>query len=98
GQAPVLFNAGLTWASASGRSELSLLSSTVGKRLKELNQTQVNSAGDGIPNLSTRGITTLDLTASITPFERARLKFAASNLLDKPVQEFIGPIEMRRFA
>lgn len=98
GQAPVLFNAGITWASASGRTEVTLLSSTVGKRLKELNQTQVNSAGDGIPNLYVRGITTVDCTASFTAFQRSRFKVAASNLLDKPVQEFVGPLEMRRFA
>lgn len=97
GQAPVLFNLGLTWAPRGGRSEVALLASSVGRRLKELNQTQVNTAGDGIPNLYTRGITTLDLTASL-PFRRARLKFAGSNLLDRPVQELVGPVEMRRYA
>src|SRR5262249_45334785 len=51
GQAPYLVNVGLTYTSRGGHSELSLLTSTVGKRLKELNITQVNGAGDGIPNL-----------------------------------------------
>ncbi len=98
GQAPLLLNVGLTWSSASGRREITLLSSTVGKRLKELNQTQVNSAGDGIPNLYTRGTSTLDATAVFTTIHGARLRFGAGNLLDKPVQELIGPLEMRRFA
>ena len=98
GQAPVLFNLGVTWAPGAWGSEVTLLSSTVGRRLKELNQTQVNSAGDGIPNLYTRAMTTLDLTAACSVFQRARLRLAASNLLDEPVQEFVGPIEMRRYA
>jgi outer membrane receptor protein involved in Fe transport len=98
GQAPVILNLGLTWTSSGGRNELSLMSTTVGDRLKELNQTQVNSAGDGIPNLYARGMTTLDMTASVTPFHSTRLRFAAGNLLDHPVQEFVGPIEMRRWA
>jgi outer membrane receptor protein involved in Fe transport len=78
--------------------EVTLLSATVGERLKELNQTMVNAAGDGIPNLYTRGITTLDLTAGFTPFRGGRLRFAAGNLLDRPYQEFVGPIEMRRYS
>lgn len=98
GQAPFLMNLGLTWTSPSARTEVSVLSATVGDRLKELNMTQVNAAGDGIPNLIARGVTTLDATVSMTPFTGAKLKFAAGNLLDKPVQEFIGPIEMRRWA
>lgn len=98
GQAPLLWNVGLTWAPGVWGSEFTLSSSTVGQRLKELNQTQVNTAGDGIPNLYTRAITTLDLTAACTLSARARLRFAASNLLDKPVQELVGPIEMRRYA
>ncbi len=97
GQAPVIFNFGLTWMSSGGRNEVSVLSTTVGDRLKELNQTDVNGTGDGIPNLYTRGVTTLDMTASVTPFRNTRLRFAAGNLLDRPMQEFVGPIEMRRW-
>lgn len=97
GQAPFLLNLGLTWASPSGRTEVTVLSATTGDRLKELNMTDVNGTGDGIPNLITRGTTTLDATASFTPFKGARLKLAAGNLLDRPVQEFVGPIEMRRW-
>ena len=97
GQAPFLLNVGLTWASASGRTEVTVLSATTGDRLKELNVTNVNGVGDGIPNLVTRGMTTLDATAAFTPFRGTRLKLAASNLLDRPVQEFVGPLEMRRW-
>jgi outer membrane receptor protein involved in Fe transport len=97
GQAPFLLNLGLTWASTSGRTEVTVLSATTGDRLKELNMTDVNGTGDGIPNLITRGSTTLDATAAFTPFKGARLKLAAGNLLDRPVQEFVGPIEMRRW-
>jgi hypothetical protein len=97
GQAPMILNLGLTWTSSSGRNEVSVLSTSVGDRLKELNQTQVNSAGDGIPNLYAHGITTLDMTASFAPLHNTRLRFAAGNLLDRPVQEFVGPIEMRRW-
>ena len=98
GQAPFMFNLGLTWTSGGGNNEVSVMTATVGERLKELNQTQVNAVGDGIPNLYTRGITTLDMSASFTPFRGSRLRFAAGNLLDKPVQDFVGPIEMRRYS
>ena len=97
GQAPLLLNVGLTYAWGAGGNELTLLSSTVGRRLRELNMTQVNSAGDGIPNLYTRGLTTLDATASFVPWRAGRVKLAAGNLLDRPVQELVGPIEMRRY-
>src|SRR5262249_7266870 len=97
GQAPFLMNVGLTYATPGGHTEFSVLTSTVGKRLKELNITQVNSVGDGIPNLFTRAITTLDATASFSPLHGTRLKFSAGNLLDRPVQEFVGDLEMRRY-
>jgi hypothetical protein len=51
--------------------------------------TQVNGVGDGIPNLFTRGMTTLDATAAFQPRGLA-LKISAGNLLNRPVQEFIG--------
>ena len=98
GQAPLLVNLGLTWASPTGQSEVSVLSSTTGPRLKELSLTQVNSSGDGIPNLVTQGITTLDATASMTPFRGLRLRLAGGNLLNRPLRETIGAVEMRRFS
>jgi hypothetical protein len=97
GQAPFLLNLGLTYASPSGHTEFSVLTSTVGQRLKELNMTQVNGAGDGIPNRFTRGVTTLDVTAGFSPVRGSRLKISAGNLLNRPVQEFIGDLEMRRY-
>jgi hypothetical protein len=97
GQAPFLLNLGLTWVSPTGRSELTLLGSSVGRRLRELNQTYVNGAGDGIPNLESPGITTLDATASLTPFKGARLKLAAGNLLNRAIREMEGPLELRHF-
>ncbi|HEY6194696.1 MAG TPA: TonB-dependent receptor [Candidatus Eisenbacteria bacterium] len=98
GQAPFLLNLGLTWASPGGRSEVSVMSSSVGRRLKELNQTFVNGPADGIPNLESPGITTLDATASLTPWKGARMKFAAGNLLNRAIREMEGPLEMRRYA
>ena len=66
--------------------------------MKELNQTFVNGPADGIPNLESPGITTLDATASLTPWKGARMKFAAGNLLNRAIREMEGPLEMRRYA
>jgi hypothetical protein len=97
GQAPFLFNLGLTYTSRGGHNEVSVLTSTVGRRLKELNITQVNSAGDGIPNLFTQGTTTLDATASFSPLRGSRLKISAGNILNRPVRETVGDLEMRTY-
>jgi len=98
GQAPMTLNLGLTWSSADGGRELSLMSTTTGRRLKELNETQVNGSQDGIPNLEVQGMTTLDATASLSPFAGGRIRFAAGNLLDRPVRELVGPLELRRYS
>jgi hypothetical protein len=97
GQAPFLFNLGLTYTSRGGHNEVSVLTSTVGRRLKELNITQVNSAGDGIPNLFTQGTTTLDATASFSPLRGSRLRISAGNILNRPVRETVGDLEMRTY-
>jgi outer membrane receptor protein involved in Fe transport len=97
GQAPYLFNVGLTYTSKGGHGELSVLTSMVGRRLKELNITQVNASGDGIPNLFTQGSTTLDATASFAPMRGSRLRIGAGNLLNTPYREAVGDIEMRRY-
>jgi outer membrane receptor protein involved in Fe transport len=97
GQAPVLLNVGLTWSSASGRDEFSVLGSSVGRRLKELYQTSDNGVANGRSNLETAGITTLDATASLTPFRGARLKIAAGNLLNHAIREMEGDLEMRTY-
>jgi len=98
GQAPFLLNLGVTWTSRSGRSEVSCLASTVGRRLKELNQTFVNGPADGIPNLESPALTTLDATASFAGVRGSRIKVAAGNLWNRAVRETEGPVEMRRYS
>jgi outer membrane receptor protein involved in Fe transport len=98
GQAPYMLNVGLTWASPSGRSELSVLTSSVGRRLKELKVTDGVGFAQKRSNREFGATTTLDATATLTPFRGARIKLAAGNLLDSPVRELEGSVESRRYS
>lgn len=97
GQAPYMLNLGVTWASASGRSEISLLTSSVGRRLKELKVTDGVGFAQKRSNREFDALTTLDAAATLTPFTGTRLKFAAGNLLDSVVRELEGTVESRRY-
>ncbi len=97
GQAPYMLNVGLTWASPSGRSELSVLTSSVGRRLKELKVTDGVGFTQKRSNREFDALTTLDAAATLTPFSGVRLKLAAGNLLDSAVRELEGTVESRRF-
>lgn len=97
GQAPYMLNVGLTWAAPSGRSEFSLLTSSVGRRLKELKVTDGVGITQKRSNREFDALTTLDAAATLTPFSGARLKLTAGNLLDAPIRELEGTVESRRY-
>jgi outer membrane receptor protein involved in Fe transport len=95
GQAPYMFNVGLTWGSSSGGSEVTVLMSSVGRRLKELKVTDGVGFSQKRSNRDFDALTTLDAAATLTPFKWARLKLAAGNLLDSAVRELEGVVESR---
>ena len=95
GQAPYMFNVGLTWGSSSGGSEVTVLMSSVGRRLKELKVTDGVGFSQKRSNRDFDALTTLDAAATLTPFKGARLKLAAGNLLDSAVRELEGVVESR---
>ena len=97
GQAPYMLNVGLTWAAASGRSEVTLLTSSVGRRLKELKVTDGVGFAQKRSNREFDAVTTLDAAATLTPLKGTRIKLAAGNLLDSAVREIEGLVESRRF-
>lgn len=97
GQAPYMLNVGLTWTSPTGRTELSVLSSSVGKRIKELRVTDGVGFTQKRNNREFDALTTLDASANLTLFTGTRLKLAAGNLLDRPIREIEGPIEAKRY-
>ena len=92
GQADHLVNAALTYQTAGGRLESSLLYSLVGRRLVTL-----SNAAQGIPDHYDPGFTSLDFTFVVVPFPGARLRFEGSNLLDNEVQELVGPYVARSY-
>lgn len=97
GQAPYMINVGLLWTSPSGRTEVSLLTSSVGRRIKELKVTDGVGFTQKRNNREFDALTTLDASANLTLFQSTRLKLAAGNLLDRPIREIEGPIEAKRY-
>ena len=92
GQANYLMNSALSYQAPGGRSELTLLLSVIGKRLVTL-----SNSSDGIPDHYDPGIATLDATVALTPFRGGRVKLGAGNLLDRRIQELVGPYEAKGY-
>ena len=95
GQAPYMLNLGVTWASASSRTEITVLTSSVGRRLKELKVTDGLGFAQKRSNREFDALTTLDASARLTPFKGTRIKLAAGNLLDSSIREIEGSVESR---
>jgi len=85
GQAPYVVNAGLTWASGSGRTSTTLLYNIVGKRI-------VSAAEAPLPDVyeQSRDILDLSLRLALTRAFSARLD--ARNLLDQPFEVTQGDV------
>jgi outer membrane receptor protein involved in Fe transport len=85
GQAPYVVNAGLTWASGSGRTSTTLLYNVVGKRI-------VSAAEAPLPDVyeQSRDILDLSLRLALTDAFSARLD--ARNLLDQPFEVTQGDV------
>jgi hypothetical protein len=86
GQANYLANVGLGWSSANGKTDVSLLASSVGVRLHTL-------AYNPLPDIYDRPYTSLDFAMNLVPFHGARLKIGAKNLLDPAIRQLQGDRE-----
>jgi hypothetical protein len=92
GQADHIVNAALTYQTPGSRIESSLLLSVVGRRLVTL-----SNAAQGIPDHYDPGFASLDFTFVLVPFPGSRLRFEGSNLLDREIQELVGPNVARSY-
>jgi len=91
GQAPYVFNAGLTWASPAG-ADASLFVNRFGDRLEA-------AGGGGIPDLYEKARTSLDATVGFPLAGGASAKLKATNLLDSDYlfeQEANGITQVQR--
>lgn len=85
GQAPYMFNSGLTWTSNSGRSSASVLYNVVGARLTD--------AGEApLPDVEERERHVVDFSLRLPVGERVSARFDARNLLDAPYRILQGPV------
>jgi hypothetical protein len=83
GQANYLFNGLLTYGSRRGNTEMSVLLSMTGKRLRALGYNPE-------PDIYEQPSASLDLVMSVTPLRTAHIKIAAKNLLDPRIRELAG--------
>jgi outer membrane receptor protein involved in Fe transport len=86
GQAAYVVNAGMTYATTSGRTDVSVLFSSAGERLRTVGYLQ--------PDIYDQPTTSLDATANTTPLPRLHLKFSAKNLLNHAVRQTQGGKEV----
>jgi hypothetical protein len=90
GQADVLVNGALSYTSTGGGTDVTLLVSSIGKRLRSL----------GLfarPDLYEQPTTTLDAAVNLTPGRNLRLKLAAKNLLDPAIRVLQGEKEINAY-
>jgi len=85
GQAPYMFNTGLTWTSNSGASSATLLYNIVGARITEAGEVP-------LPDVKERERHVVDFSVRLPVNERLSARFDARNLLDAPYRWVQGPI------
>jgi hypothetical protein len=90
GQADHLVNASLSYESPGGRTEMAMLLSVTGRRLKALGFLP-------LPDVYEQPVQSLDATMGFAPFARMRLKLSAKNLLDPRIRELQGSKEVSSF-
>jgi len=87
GQANYLVNAALSYASAGGRVDVSVLGGITGRRLVAL--------GSGpLADIFQQPIESLDASVNFSPYPNARLKLSGKNLLDPRIQKIQGENEV----
>ena len=85
GQAPYMFNTGLTWTSTSGRSSASVLYNVVGARVTEAGEVP-------LPDVKELERHVVDVSLRMPLGERLSLRADARNLLDAPYRFVQGPV------
>jgi len=85
GQAPYVVNAGLTWASGSGRTSTTLLYNVVGKRI-------VSAAEAPLPDVQEQSRNILDLSLQLALTDAFSARLDARNLLDEPFEVTQGDV------
>jgi outer membrane receptor for ferrienterochelin and colicin len=85
GQAPWVVNAGLTWASASGRTSATALYNVVGQRI-------VSAAEAPLPDVYEHARNVLDVSLRLALTGTLSAKLDAKNLLDEPHQVTQGAV------
>jgi outer membrane receptor protein involved in Fe transport len=90
GQANYLVNAALSWTSAGNRTDVTVMATSAGKRLKLLGFAP-------LPDVYEQPITSLDATLNWAPYPNTRLKLAAKNLLDPAFRTLQGNREAESY-
>lgn len=85
GQAPYMFNTGLTWSSNSGRSSATLLYNVVGARITEAGELP-------LPDVKELERHIVDFSLRVPVSDRLSLRADAKNLLDAPYRFVQGPV------
>jgi len=85
GQAPYMFNTGLTWSSNSGRSSATLLYNVVGARITEAGELP-------LPDVKEMERHVVDFSLRLPVTDRMSLRADAKNLLDAPYRFVQGPV------
>ncbi len=85
GQAPYVFNGGVTYASASGRASGTLLFNTVGKRI-------IAAGVTPLPDSYEQPRSALDLSLQVPLFSAVAARVDAKNLLNSPHEERQGSV------
>ena len=85
GQAPYMFNTGLTWTSNSGASSATLLYNVVGARITEAGEVP-------LPDVKEMERHVVDLSLRFPVSERVSARVDARNLLDAPYRWLQGPV------
>jgi len=89
GQANYIVNGALSYTSATGGGDASIMTNAIGRRLQTL--------GLSLPDVYEQPIVTLDATVSLRLFHVSRVKLAAKNLLDPRIRLLQGNREVSSY-
>jgi TonB-dependent receptor len=90
GQAPYMFNTGLTWTSNTGATSATLLYNVVGARITEAGEIP-------LPDVRERERHLVDFAMRLPVGDRLSMRLDAKNLLDAPYRLEQGPITRERY-
>ncbi len=90
GQAPYMFNSGLTWTSNSGSTSATVLYNVVGARITDAGELP-------LPDVKELERHVLDFSVRFPLTDRFSARFDARNLLDAPYRIIQGPVTRERY-